>query len=177
MTQKKTTSFKIDSVEELLAHSLALETDAAERYREIADAMDVHNNPEVAELFSLLASYADKHASEMEEKAKSLTLPHIAPWDFVWADGDSPEAADMFETHYKMTPYHVLQIAMKVEKGAQDFYAQIAKESTHKEVIILAAEFAEEESEHVELLKGWVNRYPKPDDNWHEDLDPPMMHE
>jgi len=174
MTDK---SYKMNTVEELLAHSMNMETEAAERYREIADAMEVHNNPEVADLFNLLAGYADKHAAEMEERAKDLTLPHIAPWDFIWEDGDSPEAADMSQMHYKMTPYHVLQVAMKVEKGAHEFYGKIAQDSTDPQVIELALEFAEEEKEHVELLEGWVGRYPKPDDNWYEDLDPPMMHE
>jgi rubrerythrin len=170
-------SLKINSVEELLAHSMSMETEAAERYREIADAMEVHNNPEVAELFKVLAGYADKHAAEMEDRAKDLTLPHIAPWDYVWEDGDSPEAVDMFQTHYKMTPYHVLQLAMQVEQGAHRFYGKIAQDSTHPEVIKLALEFAEEEEEHVELLEGWVGRFPEPDANWDDDLDPPMMHE
>jgi len=167
----------IKTVEELLAHSLTMETEAAERYREISDAMEVHNNPEVAKLFAVLAGYADKHAAEMEERAKELTLPHIAPWDYVWEDKDSPEAADHFQTHYKMTPYHVLQVAMKVEKGAYDFYSRIAKESSNPDVSAMAQEFAEEESEHVDMLKEWVGRYPKPDDDWYDDLDPPMMHE
>ncbi len=170
-------SLKINSVEELLANSMCMETDAAERYREIADAMEVHNNPEVADLFNLLAGYADQHAAEMKERSEGMDLPHIAPWDYAWEDSDSPEAADAFQTHYKMTPYHVLQIAMQVEKGAHRFYGQIAQDSTNPEVIKLALEFAEEEKEHVELLEGWVGRYPEPDANWDDDLDPPMMHE
>ena len=43
------------SVEELLAYSLAIEQEAAERYAELADQMEVHNNHEVAELFHKLA--------------------------------------------------------------------------------------------------------------------------
>ncbi|NVK19097.1 MAG: ferritin family protein [Methylocystaceae bacterium] len=177
MTKTDDKSYKMDTVEELLAHSMTMETEAAERYREIAEAMEVHNNPEVAQLFHQLAGYADKHASEMEERAKDLTLPHIAPWDFIWEDGDSPEAADGFQTHYKMTPYHVLQLALNVEQGAYDFYQKISNDSTQPDVKKMAAEFAEEESEHVALLQGWVGRYPKPDAHWDEDLDPPMMHE
>ncbi|WP_135078703.1 ferritin family protein [Terasakiella sp. SH-1] len=168
---------EINSVENLLAHSITMETEAAERYREIADAMETHNNMEVADLFNLLAGYADKHGAEMQERAKGLDIPHIAPWDYVWEDNDSPEAADHFQTHYKMTPYHVLQMALKVEKGACAFYTQIAQNSSNPDVIAMAKEFAEEESEHVALLGEWEGRYPEPDKNWDEDLDPPMMHE
>ncbi|MDV7339405.1 ferritin family protein [Terasakiella sp. A23] len=177
MTTQVEKKYDIGSVEELLAHSLTMETEAADRYREIADSMETHNNPEVAKLFNLLAGYADKHAAEMQELAQGRDLPHIAPWDFVWEDGDSPEAADTFQTHYKMTPYHVLQLALKVEQGAHDFYSKISKDSTNEDVIKMAAEFADEEQEHVELLNEWVGRYPEPDKNWDEDLDPPMMHE
>lgn len=170
-------TYNIETLEDLLAHSMTMESEAAERYREVADTMDVHNNPEVAKLFRLLAGYADKHAAEMEERSKDMTLPHIAPWDFVWEDGDSPEAADIYQTHYKMTPHHVIQLALKVEMGARDFYAKIANDSTNHDVKAMAAEFADEESEHVALLEEWIKRYPEPDAHWDEDLDPPMMPE
>jgi len=177
MAKQEETNCKIHTVEDLLAHALALETDAAEKYREIADVMKLHNNPEVADLFMILASYADQHAGEMQEKARGMKIPHIAPWDFVWAGDNSPETADMSQIHYKMTPYHVLHIALTLETDARDFYAKIAKESTNKDVILLAAEFADEETEHVELLQNWIPRYPKPAENWEEDLDPPVVHE
>lgn len=177
MGDKKTTSYAIDKVETLLAHSITLESEAEHRYQEIADSMDVHNNPDVAELFRTLSSYAAKHAEEMRMRSKDYDLPHIAPWDFLWEDEDSPESADFFQTHYMMTPYHVIQVAMQVEKGAFEFYSKIAKHSNTPEVVAMAREFADEELEHVEMLKGWVDRYPKPQANWSDDLDPPMMHE
>ena len=35
----------------LLAHAMAIETEAVDRYEELADQMEVHNNPEVAAFF------------------------------------------------------------------------------------------------------------------------------
>jgi len=43
----------IASVPEFLAHALELEAESHERYRELAECMEVHNNPEVAELFGV----------------------------------------------------------------------------------------------------------------------------
>lgn len=167
----------IETLEDLLAHAIALENEAVERYDEIADNMDVHNNPQVAGLFRRLAGYGRKHAEEMENRAVHMALPHIAPWDFLWQSADSPEAAEVGETHYLMTPYHVVELAHRVEMTAHTFYQGVAETSTNPAVKILAREFAAEEAEHVALLEEWRERYPHPDINWDEDLDPPMMHE
>ena len=59
------TTQPIKSLAEFLAHALELEVESAERYRELADSMEVHNNPDVAELFRKLAGYGDGHAQEV----------------------------------------------------------------------------------------------------------------
>lgn len=167
----------IETVEELLAHGKALEEEAAERYEEIADAMEVHNNREVAALFRQLNEYALKHAAEINERAQGLTLPHISPWDYKWQNGSSPETASLEATHYLMTPYHALLVAHKAENGAHDFYATVAATSGNTQVRDLAAEFAEEEAGHVMLLEEWIQKTPKPEDGWDYDPDPPFMSE
>ncbi|MCW9033864.1 MAG: ferritin family protein [Rhodospirillales bacterium] len=165
----------IESPEELLAHALAMETEAAEHYTEIAENLELHNNQEVADLFRKLGEYGRLHAAEVQEISKDMVLPHIAPWDFKWPEGtgDSPEASALEETHYLMTSYQAVQLAMKVESSAYQFYADVAATTPNAETKRIASEFAEEESEHVELLKGWVEKYPKPDDDWDYDPDPP----
>ncbi|NCF63809.1 MAG: rubrerythrin, partial [Gammaproteobacteria bacterium] len=49
---------KITDLDIFLTYSVALEEEAAERHDELADMMDVHNNPEVAETFRKLAHYS-----------------------------------------------------------------------------------------------------------------------
>jgi hypothetical protein len=39
----------------------------------------------------------------------------------------------------------------------------------------MAVELKQEEEEHVVLLQQWQERYPKPNKNWDEDLDPPSV--
>jgi rubrerythrin len=41
----------------------------------------------------------------------------------------------------------------------------------------LAAELVEEEAEHVQLVHRLLQRYPKPSENWADDLDPPVSQE
>ena len=45
---------------------------------------------------------------------------------------------------------------------ALDYYAQVGQNSSDAEVRRLAAEFAAEESEHVEALEDWLARTPRP---------------
>ena len=42
----------INTLDELLAHAHELEREAVERYEELADQMEVHNQPELAKLFA-----------------------------------------------------------------------------------------------------------------------------
>lgn len=158
---------------EFLAHAVVLEEESAQRFDELADALEVHNNGPVVELFRKMAHYSRLHLADARKRAEGMDLPHIAAWEFKWPDAESPETVGLFDAHYKMTPHHALSVALDSEKRGQAFYAGIAASSADAEIRALAAEFAEEEAEHVALLEGWLARTPPPDDHWAEDMDPP----
>jgi rubrerythrin len=168
---------KITRLETFLAYSIALEEEAAERHDELADMMEVHNNPEVASAFRKLAHYSRLHAQEIREHSKGHELPVIAPWDFGWEDMEGPETADIGEVNYLMNTAHALKIAMGNEKRAHDFYFQISQESQNSEIKAMASEFAEEEKEHLELLQEWMDKTPESVDEELYDPDPPHMPE
>ena len=173
----ETTIQPITSVGEFLAHALELETEAAERYRELADSMEVHNNPQVAELFQSMALFSDQHAEEVRQRTQGLEIPAIAPWDFKWNCPESPEAPCMDEVNYMMTPCQALSLALHNEIRGRDFYARVAAESPDGSVRRIAEEMAEEESEHVRLLRQWATRIREVEEVPPEDLDPPNMPE
>jgi hypothetical protein len=50
---------------ELMAQALAMEMEAAQRYADFADAMETHNNREVAALFRKMADIESKHAEQI----------------------------------------------------------------------------------------------------------------
>lgn len=156
-----------------LAHAIALEEESAQRFDELADALEVHHNGEVVELFRKMAHYSRLHLADARKRAEGLDVPHLAPWEFKWPDSESPETVEVFDAHYKMTPYHALSVALASEKRGQAFYADIAETAEDDGVKVLAKEFADEEAEHVALLEGWLARTPPPDDHWAEDMDPP----
>ncbi|MEJ2401851.1 MAG: ferritin family protein [Xanthomonadales bacterium] len=156
-----------------LAYSVALEEEAADRHDELADMMDVHNNPEVAATFRKLAHYSRLHAQEIRDHARAHDLPQIAPWDYGWEDLEGPETADVATVDYLINTARALAIAMGNERRAHDFYADIGRHAPSAEVRELAAEFAAEEKEHLALLEAWQARVPESPDEIVFDPDPP----
>ena len=170
---KPASKHTLATVEEFLAHAVALESEVAERYEEIAHSMEVHNNHEVAELFHKLARASQKHAAEMRARSEGKLLPKLAPWDFQWGAEDAPETPPMGETHYLMTPFHALSLARNAEIQAQNYYTSVADGTPNNKVRTLALEFAYEEAEHVDLVNNLIARYPQPAEGWDFDPDAP----
>ncbi|MDP6573872.1 MAG: ferritin family protein [Rhodospirillales bacterium] len=162
---------------EFLAHAYAIEREAEERYIELADQMETHNNPAVAEIFRKLARVEGLHALQILDQAGDRELPHIPPWEYRWRGTESPEAIDAADIHYLMTPHHALGLALKAEERALRFFSAVAASQKDAEVRKLAEEFAEDEREHVRLVKEWLVKIPEPAEDWAEDPDPSASQE
>jgi rubrerythrin len=165
----------IASAEELLAYSLALETEAVERFNDLADQMEMHHNYEVADLFRKLAKIEGLHIENVNRASAGKQLPSLLAWEFEWDGGESPEGGAMEDAHYLMQPWHAIELAMQGEKRAVAFFRHVADTATDDKVLKMALELVEEEEEHVALLKEWQERFPRPSEGWDEDLDPPTM--
>ncbi len=170
-------SANIDSLPLFLAHALVVEEEAVENYEELAHVLKAHHNDEVAALFEQMAAFGRKHADEVRQRAQGTSLPKLAPWEYQWPDGLSPEAGGAADAHYLMNTAHALRLAMNNEQRARDFYASVAEYSTDAAVRKLAAEFAAEEAEHLQLLQDWLARCPDDPEDWRDDPDEAHMPE
>ena len=156
---------------ELMALALAMETEAAQRYAEFADAMEMHNNVEVAQLFRRMAQIEAGHAQTiMTQMAWTEAPPHpgFGP-DFF----EGPETPRPDDVHYLMQPYHALTIALACEERAEQFFARLVAVADVEAVRDAARAMQAEEREHVALIRAWMNKVEKPADNWADDPDPP----
>lgn len=152
-----------------------MELEAVERYSILADAMEEHNNREVAELFRKLSRIEQLHADQILAEhlpKRPLLLP---PGGIRWDKGEGPETADPGELHYRMQPYHALQIALAGEQRAWQFFSKVARSAIFPAVRKAAREMAAEEAEHVQLIEDWLKRTPVPDRDWENDPDPPVQ--
>jgi rubrerythrin len=167
----------INSTEELLAYSLALESEAVERFNELADQMELHYNFDVADLFRKLADIEGIHVDNVMKASKGMELPAMHAWEFEWEGGESPEGGSREDAHYLMEAWHAIELAMQGEKRAVAFYRHVMDTATSEDVVNMAKELVEEEEEHVFLLQKWQQRFPKPEDDWDDDPDPPNISE
>lgn len=160
-----------------LAHALALESEATERLEELSAVMQAHNNTDTANLFSRLAHYGRIHAQEVEQMMEDLPRVKLAPWEYEWGSDEAPETSAMENAHYLMTTAHAMQMALKTEQSAHDYYASVAARAENDDVRRYAQEFTKEEAEHVGYVKSWIAGHPVELVPIPEDDDPPHMPE
>jgi rubrerythrin len=161
------------TLEDFMAQALQMELDAAQRYDEFADMMETHNNPEVGQWFRKMAVIEGKHATQIMTEMGWKEAPRLATAAPVFEGFETPDAAPIDEVHYLMRPWHVLQLALANEERAERFFAGLATMATVESVRKAALELQQEEAEHVQLVKAWMQKVPQPDGNWAEDPDPP----
>ena len=162
------------TLDEFMVQAYWLEQDAVERYSTFADAMEVHNNREVAAMFRTMAGYEGKHAQQILDQMRWTTPPAPPPGGFDWGDDfEGPEAVPIESVHYLMQPWHALTLALAAEQRAEAFFGALADASTDDAVRAAAREMQAEEAEHVELVRAWMAKVPHPEGDWSEDPDPP----
>jgi rubrerythrin len=156
---------------DFMAQAIAMEQEAAQRYEEFADAMEMHNNREVAQMFRKLAGIESRHADELLAEMGWTELPVVPRIAFEGFEGAETPPVDA--VHYLMTPWHVLQVALAAEERAVRFFTRLLEVATDPAVRRAANEMLGEEREHVELVRAWMGRVEQPADGWAVDPDPP----
>ncbi|MEI8030868.1 MAG: ferritin family protein [Comamonadaceae bacterium] len=167
----------VQTVPELLAHALAMETEAAERYGELADQMQTHRRTAVAAIFRRLEIAERKHLIDLTEMCKGVALPHYAPWDYKWRSNEGPETIDTGRVHYQLSVREAIVLALEHERKATLFYDDIAATAQAAEVIGLARQFADEEREHAGWLESCLAECGSDNSKTTEDPDPPLCQE
>jgi rubrerythrin len=152
---------------EFLAHAIALEHEAGERYLELADMMEAHRNDPVSALFRDMVGYSRLHHDSIVERAQGIELPKLRSWQYRWSQ--PPEAGGDEAFDYLLDPYNALRYARENEVRAMEYYSQVGMSTSDGEVRRLAAEFAAEETEHVQALDDWLARTPRPAAPWRDD--------
>ena len=152
-----------------------MEREAAQRYSDFADAMEIHNNREVAALFRKMAGIERKHAERIMAEMGWKDTPALPSGKPSWEGFECSETAPGDEVHYLMQPYHALQLGRGPlnEQRAERFFARLARASTVESVRAAARELQAEEQEHVKLVRAWMKKLPKPDRYWANYLYPP----
>lgn len=157
------------SLAELMMLAVQMERDAAARYAELADAMETHNNREVAELFRRMSVIELGHAQSILSEMRWSDAPGVG----ATSAPESPEAPPADALHYLMQPYHALELALEFEVRAARFFESLANAVDDPELRDAALALRREEQAHVELIRSWMARLERPHPGWSDDPDPP----
>jgi rubrerythrin len=152
---------------EFFAHAIALEKEAADRYLELADMMEAHRNDAVAKLFRDMVVFSNLHHDSIVQRAGKMQLPKLRSWEYRWTS--PPEAGGEEAFDYMLEPYNALRYARANEVRAMEYYSSVGLHTSDPEIRRMAAEFAGEESEHVDALDDWLARTPRPAATWADD--------
>lgn len=148
----------MDDIHRFLAHAIRLETDSARRYEELAEAMRTLGDREVADFFREMAHYSRLHLNDAMTRGGFHSPPELAPGEYRWPDGVSPEAAGWGGVDGFMDVPAALELALDGERRSLEFYRGIAADTGNPKVGTLARAFADEEAGHVAQLEARLAR-------------------
>ncbi|PPD45856.1 MAG: rubrerythrin [Methylocystis sp.] len=143
-------------VEDFLAHAIQLESEAAMRFGQLADAMATNGNAKVSKLFRRLSDYSRLHLADAKARAGFRDVPQLHANEFVWPDLESPESAAIWGADPFIGREEALNIALQAEVAGLDYYQSVHDTTDDPETKILAKEFAHEERDHVAELRKWI---------------------
>ena len=148
-------------IRNFLAHAVQLESEAARRYEELSAAMGTEGNAELKAFFGRMAHYSRLHLADAKARGGFRELPVLAPHEFQWPDGISPEMAGWAGVDAQMSPRAALELALDGERSGHAYYAAVAATTSDSELRAIAGEFADEEADHVRQLEQLLATCPQ----------------
>jgi len=136
------------------AQAIAIEREAAARYREFAHQMAGYGNARTAELFLRLARFEAEHAEQLLEKSAGMKLPSIEQLRRGLIEGSRSEVATYEFLYRRVLPHHALLMALAGERRAKAYFERMSGTSADPEISKLSAALAREEAEHV----AWIEQ-------------------
>jgi rubrerythrin len=148
-------------VEAFYAHAIAIEREAAARYREFAHQMAGYGNVRTAELFARLAQFESEHAEQLLDKTSGMKLPSVDQVRRGLAEGSRSEVATYEFLYRRVLPHHALLMALAAERRAKDYFERMQKTSADPEIRKLSRAFAREEAEHIAWIEEALSVEPQ----------------
>ena len=146
------------TLKDALDLAILIEDEARDRYAEFVDQMEIHHTPDAAAFFRIMAANESKHGQQLTAKRQALfgDEPSHMSGDMLW-DVEAPEYA---EAHAFMSPREAMEVALRSEVKAHEFFARALERVSDPEVRELFEELREEEVEHQDLVKKEMARLP-----------------
>jgi rubrerythrin len=158
------------SLQDALDLAILVEEEAQERYLEFVDQMEQHHTPDAARFFAAMAKNEQKHGDELRARRRSLfgdaprRMKRSMLWDVEAPDYDQPRAF--------MSARRAMEVALRSETKAYEFFVQAIPHLSDPEVKRLFQELRDEEVLHQALVREAMGSLPEgeePDAGDYED--------
>ena len=158
------------SLQDALDLAILVEEEAEERYLEFVDQMEQHHTPEAARFFAGMAKNEQKHGEALRERRRSLIgdAPSRMKRSMLW----DVEAPDYDEPRAFMSARQAMEVALRAETKAHEFFVQAIPHLLDPEVRKLFEELRDEEVLHQSLVREAMRSLPpseEPDPGDYED--------
>ena len=165
-----TIDFAALDLQDALDLAILVEEEAQERYLEFVDQMEQHHTKEAARFFATMAKNEQKHGEALRERRRSLfgDAPSLMKRSMLW----DVEAPDYDEPRAFMSARQAMEVALRAETKAHEFFVQAIPHLLDPEVRKLFEELRDEEVLHQSLVREAMRSLPpseEPDPGDYED--------
>lgn len=142
---------------ELFSYALAIEGEAAKRYRELGAFMRATGVDDLAEELERLGREEEEQHELIRLGTSGRKLPDFAGWELSWHFlGAEPSR------HAPRTPREALASALAFERHTHAFYLDVAERARDDAVRAFSAEMANDEERHIARLEVLLDQEPDP---------------
>ncbi len=146
------------SLRDALDLAILVEDEARERYEEFADQMEIHHTPEAAAFFKAMMGNEIRHGAELAIQRRALFReePSSITREMIW----DVEAPDYDSTRAFMSVRQAMEVALRSEIKAYDYFGQALKHVVNPAVRKLFEDLQGEELVHQDLVKRELAKLP-----------------
>ena len=145
--------WEVASMGELLALAGAMEQEAIDGYRALAERMAEAGHLGLAAVFEELIADEKDHLGKVDSWSNDLDLPKILPPAYAPEKLFDDEGADLASPEL-LSAYRAFSIAVRNEERAFVFWTYVAAHAKSAEIAGAAERMAKEELGHVAKLRG-----------------------
>ena len=151
--------------------AILIEEEARERYDQFTRIVGGRYAGDASDMFRMMSKYESIHRSELVQRREALygNAPRRMTRDML----DDVEAPDRGEPRVFMSARQAMEVALRSEEKAHDFFAAAASEATDASVKALFEELRREELRHQELVRTAMQKLPPGPDVEEEEADQP----
>jgi rubrerythrin len=151
--------------------AILIEDEARERYEEFSKIVGGRYAGDASDMFRMMARYEGAHKAELLRRRESLY--GNAPCRMKREMLDDVEAPSRTEPRTFMSAHQAMQVALRSEEKAYEFFVAALAQVTDHDVRTLFDELRREELHHQELVKQALTKLPPGADLEEDEADAP----